>query len=159
MVKEMGGEYFAGFSRKVLAALLDYPWPGNVRELKNVIERAVYQHGGKPVKELVFDPFASPWRPAPAPRSPAAGEIPAAGTGEPASEAGGPAGNGVFPPAANPGGLSEIDFREHMADCEKQLLRQALRQNQFNQRKTAAFLKLSYDQLRGYLRKYDLTTK
>ena len=64
MVKEMGGEFFAGFNRKVQAALLSYPWPGNVRELKNVVERAVYQHGDKPVKELVFDPFASPWRPA-----------------------------------------------------------------------------------------------
>jgi len=160
MVKEMGGEYFAGFSRKVLAALLDYPWPGNVRELKNVVERAVYQHGGKPVKELVFDPFASPWRPAP--RSPAAGEPPVAEKNQPVNEAGGQmgvqTGNGAFP-AANLDGLAEIDFREHMADCEKQLLRQALRQNQFNQRKTAAFLKLSYDQLRGYLRKYDLTAK
>jgi len=159
MVKEMGGEYFAGFSPKVLAALLDYPWPGNVRELKNVVERAVYQHGGKPVKGLVFDPFASPWRPAPAPRSPAAGEGAAAEKSQRENGAGGESANGVLPAAANPGELSEIDFRQHMADCEKQLLRQALRQNQFNQRKTAAFLKLSYDQLRGYLRKYDLTTK
>ena len=54
--------------------------------------------------------------------------------------------------------LSEIDFRRHMQDYEKQLLRQALQQNQFNQRKTAEYLKLSYDQLRGYMRKYDLTT-
>jgi len=157
MVKEMGGEYFAGFSPKVLAALLDYPWPGNVRELKNVVERAVYQHGGKPVKGLVFDPFASPWRPAP--RSPAAGEGAAAEKSQRENGAGAESANGVLPAAANPGELSEIDFRQHMADCEKQLLRQALRQNQFNQRKTAAFLKLSYDQLRGYLRKYDLTAK
>ncbi len=142
MVKELGGEYFAGFSRKVQAALLSYPWPGNVRELKNVVERAVYQHGDKPVKELVFDPFASPWRPA-------AREV-------------GAAGEGATPAAAESGALeparvSEIDFRQHMRDYEKQLLRQALQQNQFNQRKTAEFLKLSYDQLRGYMRKYDLT--
>ncbi len=148
MVKEMDGEYFAGFSRKVHAALLAWPWPGNVRELKNVVERAVYQHGGKLVKELVFDPFASPWRPAP----PSAGGA-AAESGD--SE------EGVSRSAAVPdlAQLGEIDFRRHLRDYEKQILNQALRQNQFNQRKTAAFLKLSYDQLRGYLRKYDLTAQ
>ncbi len=148
MVKEMGGEYFAGFSRKVHAALLAWPWPGNVRELKNVVERAVYQHGGKLVKKLVFDPFASPWRPAP----PSAGGA-AAESGD--SE------EGVSRSAAVPdlAQLGEIDFRRHLRDYEKQILNQALRQNQFNQRKTAAFLKLSYDQLRGYLRKYDLTAQ
>ena len=145
MVKEVGGEYFAGFSRKVLTALHSYPWPGNVRELKNVIERAVYQHGDKTVKELVFDPFASPWRPTSSARKGAAvreGEAPAEGQ------------SGALPDLAR---LSEIDFRRHMQDYEKQLLRQALQQNQFNQRKTAEYLKLSYDQLRGYMRKYDLT--
>ena len=55
--------------------------------------------------------------------------------------------------------LEQIDFRSHMQDYEKQLLRRALQQNQFNQRKTAEFLKLSYDQLRGYMRKYDLTAQ
>ncbi len=144
MVKEIGGEYFAGFGRKVQGELLDYPWPGNVRELKNVVERAVYQHGGKTVKNLVFDPFASPWRPV--------GKAESGGEGE-----------GGLPTAApseapDLAQLNQIDLRSHMQDYEKQLLRQALQQNQFNQRKTAEFLKLSYDQLRGYMRKYDLTS-
>ena len=142
MVKEMGGEFFAGFNRKVQAAMLSYPWPGNVRELKNVVERAVYQHGDKPVKKLVFDPFASPWRPDPAARA----------SGEEAPAA-------VQTAAPDLARLEQIDFRGHMQDYEKQLLRQALQQNQFNQRKTAEFLKLSYDQLRGYMRKYDLTAQ
>ena len=151
MVKEIGGEYFAGFSNKVQEALLGYPWPGNVRELKNVVERAVYQHGGKPVKALVFDPFASPWRPT---------------SGKPVAEKtltdeeSGQSRDAASPPAFPELGKSPgIDFRDHIANYERQLLRQALQQNQFNQRKTAAFLKLSYDQLRGYLRKYDLTPK
>ena len=147
MVKEVGGEYFAGFTRKVLTALHSYPWPGNVRELKNVIERAVYQHGDKTVKELVFDPFASPWRPTSSAREGAAvreGEAPSKVQ------------SGALPDLAR---LSEIDLRQHMQDYEKQLLRQALQQNQFNQRKTADYLKLSYDQLRGYMRKYDLTVR
>ncbi len=152
MVKEMGGEFFAGFNRKVQAALLSYPWPGNVRELKNVVERAVYQHGDKPVKELVFDPFASPWRPAAAVAK-AGGE--ADGEGEGGKDGPAPAAAGDVALAAAPSG--PLDFRSHMRDYESQLLRQALQQNQFNQRKTAEFLQLSYDQLRGYLRKYDLT--
>ncbi len=142
MVKELGGGFFAGFSRKAQSSLLGYSWPGNVRELKNVVERAVYQHGDKPVKELVFDPFASPWRPA-------AGESESAGAG------------GVVATAENAPDLArveKIDFRRHLREYEKQLLRSALERNQFNQRKTAEFLKLSYDQLRGYLRKYDLTS-
>ena len=146
MVKEMGGEFFAGFNRKVQAAMLSYPWPGNVRELKNVVERAVYQHGDKPVKKLVFDPFASPWRPAsaaPASVGEGHGEAPAA----------------VQTAAPDLAQLDQIDFRSHMRDYERQLLRRALQQNQFNQRKTAEFLKLSYDQLRGYMRKYDLTAQ
>ena len=144
MVKEMGGEFFAGFNRKVQAAMLSYPWPGNVRELKNVVERAVYQHGDKPVKELVFDPFASPWRPASA---------------APDGGGNGKAADAVRSEAPDLAQLEQIDFRSHMQDYERQLLRRALQQNQFNQRKTAEFLKLSYDQLRGYMRKYDLTAQ
>ncbi len=143
MVKEMGGEYFAGFGRKVQAAMLAWPWPGNVRELKNVVERAVYQHGDKPVKELVFDPFASPWRPV--------STAPDGGGNDKAPDA-------IQSDAPDLAQLEQIDFRSHMQDYERQLLRRALQQNHFNQRKTAEFLKLSYDQLRGYMRKYDLTS-
>jgi len=57
MVKEIGGEYFAGFSSKVRKALVSYSWPGNIRELKNVIERAVYQNGVGEITQLVFNPF------------------------------------------------------------------------------------------------------
>ena len=44
MVKEIGGEFFAGFSDKLGKALGKYSWPGNIRQLKNIIERAVYQN-------------------------------------------------------------------------------------------------------------------
>jgi psp operon transcriptional activator len=37
------------------------------------------------------------------------------------------------------------------------LLTAALEQCRFNQKKTAEFLGMTYHQLRGYLRKYDLT--
>ncbi len=44
------------------------------------------------------------------------------------------------------------NFREQ--DLKVAMIQDALQQCQFNQRKTADLLGLSYDQLRGYLRKY-----
>ncbi len=41
MIKELGREYFPGFSEEAAQGLREYSWPGNVRELKNVVERAV----------------------------------------------------------------------------------------------------------------------
>ena len=40
-----------------------------MRELKNLVERAVYRAGNphRPIAELQFDPFASPYRPLAAP--------------------------------------------------------------------------------------------
>ena len=41
-----------------------------------------------------------------------------------------------------------------VAELEIRLLRQALKESRFHQRKAADLLGLSYDQLRGLLRKY-----
>jgi len=133
MAGELGLELFPGFSEQAREALLDYRWPGNVRELKNVVERAVYTSLGEeqPISEINFDPFASPWRP------------------RPDSEA--PAG------AADPLPSEPYDFKQHIQDSEIELLTSALEQCRFNQKKTAEFLGMTYHQLRGYLRKYELT--
>lgn len=143
MIKELGREYFPGFSKMAGKALLEYPWPGNVRELKNVIERSVYQSDDpdQPLREVVFDPFASPYRPgyATANGNPAATSTQDFVTEEDFE-------------------VGSIGFKHQVQEYEKRLLREALRQCQFNQRKTAKLLDLSYDQLRGYLRKYDLNT-
>ncbi len=49
------------------------------------------------------------------------------------------------------------DFKEHIQQTEIDLLKAALEQCRFNQKKTAEFLGMTYHQLRGYLRKYELT--
>ena len=49
------------------------------------------------------------------------------------------------------------DFKEHMQAQEIALLQSALEHCRFNQKKTAEFLGMTYHQLRGYLRKYELT--
>jgi psp operon transcriptional activator len=132
MSGELGLELFQGFSDAAREALLDYHWPGNVRELKNVVERAVYTSLGddEPISTIDFDPFASPWRPG----------------GDPAATA-----------AANSTPAEAYDFKEYIQNREIELLTAALEQCRFNQKKTAEFLGLTYHQLRGYLRKYELT--
>jgi psp operon transcriptional activator len=137
MIKEIGGEYFHGFSEEVAEEILAYSWPGNIRELKNVIERAVYQHGDNPIGNLVFNPFESPYRPG---RKPA----------EVAAEA------QTVSSVPDLASLESYDFKKEIQEYEIKLLQQALKQSQFNQKKAAEFLNLSYHQLRGYLRKYDL---
>lgn len=142
MVKELGGEFFTGFNERVVKALMNYPWPGNIRELKNVIERAVYQNGDGHISHLVFNPFESPYRPVVKGEPEAAGGI--AGEKPAAIQAPDLAAAGSF------------DFKTEVQEFEINLLKQAMEQRQFNQKKAAEFLNLSYHQLRGYLRKYDL---
>jgi len=152
MVKELHGEYFHGFSSNVERMLLAHDWPGNVRELKNVIERAVYQSPDHQITQLVFNPFESPYRlsqkssSTPAVHPPGAAQ---AGSGTTAT------GQGEAP-ALDIDGVETLDFKTHMQDYEIALLREAMKRCQFNQRKAAEFLQMSYHQLRGYLRKYDL---
>ncbi|WP_421207057.1 phage shock protein operon transcriptional activator [Aeromonas enteropelogenes] len=143
MTRELGYPLFAGFSRKATQLLLDYPWPGNVRELKNVVERSIYRQGNPqlPLSDLVLNPFDSPWRP----RQTAVATTPVM-----PEERSVPAG-GMTPPQALP-----CDLKLAVAEYEINLLKQAMQQSQYNQRKAAQLLALSYHQFRGMLRKYQL---
>lgn len=146
MVKEMDGDFFAGFSVKVENALRKYSWPGNIRELKNVIERAVYQNTGGTISQLVFNPFESPYRLGNRRQS------------QDDSVAQGPAHDSTDDAELRHKVESgeAIDFKNEVQEFEIGLLKQAMEQCQFNQKKAAEALGLSYHQLRGYLRKYEL---
>jgi psp operon transcriptional activator len=128
MALELGWDRFPGFAPGALDALEAHAWPGNVRELRNVVERAVYRAGSprRPIAELQFDPFASPFRPA-APE-----------------------------PMTAAGADQRLDFRAAVAAFERRLLTGALAACRHNQRATASHLGLTYDQLRNQLRKHDL---
>jgi psp operon transcriptional activator len=165
MASDLGQDYFPGFSPGAQKALRDYPWPGNIRELKNVVERSVYRWElADPLDDIIFDPFASPFRPiapeleVPASYPAAAGSndqsdattdsIPAPSTaleleGAPSTDA------WVFP----------LDLKTTSQDYEIKILEAALEQAKFNQRKAAELCSLTYHQLRGYLKKYDLLEK
>jgi len=133
MSGELGKDVFNGFSEVARKQLTSYTWPGNVRELKNVVERAVYncQDDSKPIAGIVFDPFDSPFRPGSrtGEEKPQAAELPEA----------------------------PYDFKETIQEEEKRRISHAMEQCRFNQKKTAEFLGMTYHQLRGYLRKYELT--
>lgn len=148
MATECAWPGWPGFSAEAMARLVAYPWPGNVRELRNVVERAVYRWAdpSRPVEVVQFDPFASPWQPAPmAPCRPAE-PMPAA----PAAAAA--QGTEVLTVA-----LDEItDFRRAVDAHEVAILKRALERHRFNQRATAKALGLSYDQLRHCLKKHGL---
>jgi psp operon transcriptional activator len=133
MTVELGNDIFNGFSEHARNALKGYRWPGNIRELKNVVERAVYscQEEGQAITSIVFDPFESPWRVGIEPK-------------EEKSEA-----------AALPN--EPYDFKQSIQDEEVRRIKHAMELCRFNQKKTAKFLGMTYHQLRGYLRKYELT--
>jgi psp operon transcriptional activator len=138
MSAELGWDLFPGFSAGALARLREHPWPGNVRELKNAVERSVYRWGdpNEPVAEVVLDPFADARPGAPAPAAPA--EALASAPGADARDA---------------------PLRERVDAYERRLLADALARHGHHQKRTAEALGLSYDQLRGLLRRHGLRSR
>lgn len=145
MCAELGWELFPGFSKGALEALSSHNWPGNVRELKNVVERSLYRWAdpAQAVAEVVLNPFQSPYPPEPSKDIHAQPLHTEADTDSGLTT--------VTPPT--------LGFSDRIEALEKELLEDALSQNGHNQRRTAQMLKLSYDQLRGMVRKYELTPR
>ena len=123
------------------------------------IERRLAEHGDpgepvlraedpeRPIDQVQFDPFESPWARTEVP-------APAAETGQPLVEtASGVGGSAATTPAA---AAALNDFRSAVTAYERSLLEDALARNRFNQRATAAALGLSYDQLRHALKRHKL---
>jgi psp operon transcriptional activator len=147
---ELDWPNWPGFTSRAMATLEQYHWPGNVRELRNVVERAVYRHEDpeRPIDEIQFDPFHSPWAPG-APQAIHANVAPAeASSGEQAAVA-------TYAVQPQPHAVTD-DFRAAVSAYERQLLEEGLKRNRFNQRATAAALGLSYDQLRHALKRHKL---
>ena len=138
MCRELELELFVGFAPPAVEALLDYSWPGNVRELKNVIERAVYQHGKDPypIEFLVFNPFKPVWKI----------------DQDPTHEIGnGPSNSHT---SSESSFSLPLDYKAWQEQQDIKLLNQALKQSKYNQKQAAELLGLTYNQLRGMVRKY-----
>lgn len=136
MAFELGWSDVPEFSDEAADALERYHWPGNVRELKNVVERAVYRAPSPMVCEIVFDPFQA--------------------------AAGGAACLSARPvdaddPSHRPAPRTDAPLRpleDAVREVELQLLRRALQEAHYNQRRAAELLRLTYHQFRGLYRKY-----
>lgn len=168
MARELEFELFSGFTEKAKRSILDYDWPGNVRELKNVIERSVYRCNNPhlPVHELVIDPFESPYRPTrrikTADRVSSTEQPTSASQGSSSQTTSNQNEHDTQTPGSNsqPMKMQTLQFplslKNLSQNYEIDLLKSALAANQFNQKKTAEALELTYHQLRGYLKKYNL---
>lgn len=143
MCAELGWQLFPGFTARAMQALEGHGWPGNVRELKNAVERSLHRWGDPhtPVDAVVIDPFTAPWaqHPANAPPPPAAQTASGEEQATPAIE------------------IDAPGFHARVAEYEQRLLREALATHGHNQRRTARALGLSYDQMRGLVRKFGLS--
>ncbi|MCZ2720615.1 phage shock protein operon transcriptional activator [Marinomonas sp. 15G1-11] len=135
---ELMWDYFSGFTENALNILKSHSWPGNIRELKNVVERSVYRWGDQdlPVDKIIINPFENNYS--------------------------------FDPPNITPSHPqhthssqsflldSNLNLKEQTQQLHIHLVKEALKNNQHNQKNAASQLGLSYDQIRGLIRKYHL---
>jgi len=138
MSYELGRSGAVEFSDETVVALENHSWPGNIRELKNVVERAVYQSEDSVISSVVFNPFVSPFE----------------DTAENKKSVGSHLGNAPQKKDAVSSAISAQSLEQSLRAMEIAMIREALQQHRHNQKKAAIHLGLSYDQLRGKLRKY-----
>ena len=134
---ESGWHHFPGFSPNAKSELYRHEWPGNVRELRNVIERSLYRQGedGEQITDLVINPWPD--------RHTGAYDAPLPDTSSKNES------NSELP----------RDLRAALEQQEASWLEQALDQTGNNQKQASALLGLSYDQVRGLMRKHGLRSR
>lgn len=169
MARELEFELFSGFTEKAKRAMLEYSWPGNIRELKNVIERSVYRCNNPhlPVHDLIIDPFDSPFRPTQ--RIKTADRVPDQTTANASDDNDNQQSDNSITSNVDNKGTNEAvaspsvintnfpqSLKSLSQNYEVELIKSALAHCQYNQKKTAQALELTYHQLRGYLKKYNL---
>lgn len=161
MSSDLGHEFFAGFSDSAIASLKSHNWPGNIRELKNVVERSVYrnQKPANPVDLIFLDPFDSPFRPQNRRNFHTGISVDKTKQGNETHSSDSNSTVTQTSPGITGTNLTTnfpMDFRQAVQDYEVGLIKSALASAQYNQRKTAEALGVTYHQLRGHLKKYNL---
>jgi len=145
------------FAQDALVALAGYPWPGNVRELTNLVERLAVLHPGGLVRagDLPARYRAGFEIPPVAEEVGGAAVVPAVAA-EPAQAPNAAAAPEHALPA--PAALPEdgIDLRDHMAQIELRLIREALERTEGVVAHAAQLLGLRRTTLVEKLRKYGI---
>jgi len=137
MAYEMGMEDMPSFSPDAATALEKYVWAGNIRELKNVVERAVYRSATPRIESIDLDPFQSPYQ--------VKHQKPAAV--EPANEI-------TLNKESKTLDFARLPLKDAVKSLEINMIKRALENTRYHQKKAAVQLGLTYDQFRGLLRKY-----
>jgi psp operon transcriptional activator len=127
MAAEMGAR-FDGFRPEAMAALLAHDWPGNVRELKNAAERSFFRAVADGESGPISRVVIDPFPQTMAPQS-----------------------------ALQPAAAWPRDLRAELDAMEKRLAGDALAACNGSQKEAAAALSLTYDQMRGLVRKHQLS--
>lgn len=128
--REIGAPY-EGFSPAAMATLTSHDWPGNVRELKNAAERSLYRWIAAGGAGPVDEIVIDPF---PGERTPTQ----AIETAKPARR---------------------FDMRRELDAVERRWLEEALSASGGNQKEAADWLQLTYDQIRGLVRKHGLAPR
>ncbi len=129
---ELGRDEMVVFSENARNALEKYEWRGNIRELKNVVERAVYRSDENVIDQIVFDPFKSPY----VSINQEENKVEFTAAAEHETEEG------------------PVPLKVAVKNLEIELIQKALISAHYNQKRAAEDMGLSYDQLRGLIRKY-----
>jgi len=132
MAFELGRDEIPQFGDEAVASLVHYTWPGNIRELKNLVERAVYRSDSDLIEEIDFDPFRSVHTRGRGTQTRGAARRP-----EPAE---------AFQD------LMHQPLPEAVKALKIRLLKKALQEAKYNQKKAAQILGLTYHQFRGLYR-------
>ncbi|NNE41745.1 MAG: phage shock protein operon transcriptional activator [Marinicaulis sp.] len=143
MAKELEAP-FPGFSEEATAMLQGHDWPGNVRELKNAAERAMFHWSAAGTTDQIEVVILDPFDQAGAPMTETTDSV--ATPAPPITE--------TPQPQLRDG---PIDLRAHLDEVEKTFALAALKRAGGNQKTAAAALSLTYDQIRGIVRKHNLS--
>jgi two-component system response regulator AtoC len=150
-------------SGELRAKFLEYEWPGNVRELENMIKRFVILQDEQMVMRELSRPRLTPqpssaaapayagqgydYAPPGYPAQPAAPTAPPISAGAPATDAGDDDAEDETPPPAQEGRRLADVAREAATTAERAVISDTLRQVQWNRRKAAQLLGVSYKTL------------
>ena len=134
MALELTREKTPEFSAQALEMLENYDWPGNVRELKNVVERAVYRSDKPVITNIIFNPFSRFHRKPKPEDNERITESEQLKTGKKS--------------------YSPLTIKEAVWELKVKMLKDALIEAEYNQKKAADILGLTYHQFRGLYRQY-----
>jgi DNA-binding NtrC family response regulator len=134
---------FAGLSPAAMQKLVQFPWPGNVRQLENLIKQVVVRNDEGAIEELVSRPVAS--RPGQTPVTAMASTLAHSLAAESA----------LTGPSAGYSLKKRVDAV--VAREERGTIAEVLRKTNWNRRKAADVLEISYRSLLYKIKEYGLS--